>query len=210
MGGEVPKQFLPLAGVPLLLRTLRPFVSHPDVTETVVVLPADITANPPEWLAALREGNLTLVPGGEERADSVAAGLGALSGACRIVLVHDGARPLVETDTITRVIAAARTHGAAIAAVPLAETLKQVDEGRVTGTVPRKGLWRAQTPQGFRREVLEEAHAARAEGHVPTDDAELVERLGRPVRVVPDSPRNMKVTAPDDLALAEALLGVAT
>jgi 2-C-methyl-D-erythritol 4-phosphate cytidylyltransferase len=211
MGEEMPKQFLPLAGVPVLLRALRPFVSHPDVTETVVVLPATIAANPPEWLAGLRDGTLTLVPGGQERADSVAAGLGALSGACRLVLVHDGARPLVEVETVDRVIAAARAHGAAIAAVPLADTLKRVDERsdhrRIAETVSRRGLWRAQTPQGFLREVLEAAHATRDdESGPPTDDAEMVERLGTPVHIVPGSPRNLKITSPDDLAVAEALL----
>lgn len=213
MGEETPKQFLPLGGVPVLLRALRPFVAHPDVVETVVVLPADIIATPPAWLAELRAGALTFVPGGEERSDSVAAGLAALSGACRVVLVHDGARPLVDPGTIDRVMEAARTHGAAIAAVPLADTLKRVDDRsdsrRIAETVSRRGLWRAQTPQGFLRDTLEAAHAARDDDSgPPTDDAELVERLGREVHIVPDSPRNLKITSPDDLAIAEALLGM--
>jgi 2-C-methyl-D-erythritol 4-phosphate cytidylyltransferase len=154
---------------------------------------------------------LVVVPGGAERADSVAAGLRALDPECTVVLVHDAARPFVGRPVIDAVIAHARAGEGAVAAVRVSDTLKQAaaeDPTRVARTVPRDGLWRAQTPQGFPRAVLERAYAA-ARGEGATDDAALVERTGVSVRLVPDSPRNMKVTTPEDLALAELLAGQA-
>lgn len=208
-GAGEPKQFRTIAGVPMLLRALRPFTSHPDVRQTVVVLPAADAAAPPAWLAPLLGDALVVVAGGAERGDSVANGLAALGPDCTTVLVHDAARPFVDTETVSAVIAATRDDavGGAIAAVAVGDTLKEAapdDALRVARTVPRDGLWRAQTPQGFRRAVLTEAHRrARAEGAAATDDAALVERLGLVVRLVPDSPRNFKVTTPGDFALAE-------
>ncbi len=208
--GGVPKQFRELAGVPVLLRSLRPFTSHPDVACVAVTLPADAAGAPPAWLAPLAGDRLRLVAGGAERADSVAAGLAALPPECAVVLVHDAARPLVSADTIAAVLAAARTGAGALAAVPLGDTLKAVQEGTpplVERTVSREGLWRAQTPQGFPRALLERAlAAARADGVAGTDDAQLVERIGGRVVVVADSPRNLKVTTQADFDLAEALL----
>lgn len=209
--GGTPKQFRELAGVPVLLRSLRPFASHPDVECTVIALPADAAAAPPGWLAPLAGERLRLVAGGAERGDSVRAGLAALPPACGIVLVHDGARPLVSPDTITAVIALAREGVGAVAAVPLGDTLKLVTDdpqpGSVERTIPRAGLWRAQTPQGFPRALLERAAAAAlADGVQGTDDAELVERIGGAVRVVPDRASNLKLTTVDDFALAGALL----
>lgn len=209
--GGIPKQFRELAGVPVLLRSLRPFTSRADVACTVVVLPAEAAAAPPEWLAPLAGDRLRLVPGGAERGDSVRAGLAALAPACQVVLVHDAARPLVSPETISAVIALARQGVGAVAAVPLGDTLKQVSDGAapylVERTVPRAGLWRAQTPQGFPRALLERAAAlAHASGVQGTDDAELVERIGGTVRVVPDRASNLKLTTPDDFALAAALL----
>jgi len=209
--GGIPKQFRELAGVPVLLRSLRPFTSRADVACTVVVLPAEVAAAPPEWLAPLAGDRLRLVPGGAERGDSVRAGLAALAPACQVVLVHDAARPLVSPETISAVIALARQGVGAVAAVPLGDTLKQVSDGAaphlVERTVPRAGLWRAQTPQGFPRALLERAAAAaHASGVQGTDDAELVERIGGTVRVVPDRASNLKLTTRDDFALAAALL----
>lgn len=208
LGAGTRKQYQPIAGVPMVLRALRPFASHPDVAHIVLVLPPEDAASPPEFLRGLG-GGLTVVGGGPARADSVAAGLAALSPACTTVLVHDGARPFVEREVIDAVIAHARAGEGAVAAVRVSDTLKEAapdDATRVARTVPRDGLWRAQTPQGFPRAVLERAHAA-AGRHAPstTDDAALVERTGVAVRLVPDSPRNMKVTTPEDLALAELL-----
>jgi 2-C-methyl-D-erythritol 4-phosphate cytidylyltransferase len=217
LGGGVPKQYRDLGGVPMLLRALRPFTAHPDVAHTVVALPPADAVTPPAWLADLLGGTLTVVPGGAERGDSVSHALSALPGDCTIVLVHDAARPLVNRETIDAVIGAARHGEGAVPAVPLGDTLKETlapapaaassPRLLVSRTIPRDHLWRAQTPQGFPRAILEEAYArARREGVRATDDAMLVERLGVPVRIVPGSPLNFKVTTEDDLRLAERLL----
>lgn len=208
--GGLPKQYRELAGVPMLLRSIRPFAAHPDVVHVSVVIPDADAAAPPEWLATLAGGALTVVAGGAERGDSVAAGLAALPRGCAVVLVHDAARPFVERSVIDEVIATAQTGRGAVAAVPVSDTLKECggesasDARAVIRTVPRERMWRAQTPQGFPRAVLEAAYAAAArDGVRATDDATLVERTGAEVRVVPDSPRNFKVTTADDLVLAE-------
>jgi 2-C-methyl-D-erythritol 4-phosphate cytidylyltransferase len=212
VGGELPKQYVPIQGVPVLLRAVRPFTSHPDVAHVVVVLaPADADS-PPDFLVGLVGDALEVVAGGRERADSVASGLQALGPQCEIVLVHDGARPFVERSVIDAVIGHARDGHGAVAAVPVSDTLKEAigpDPTLVGRTVPREGLWRAQTPQGFPRRMLEEAYAtAGAEASGATDDASLVEASGGVVRLVPDTPRNIKITTRDDLALAEALARV--
>ena len=211
MGGAVLKQFQPVAGVPMLLHALRPFLSHPDVADVIAVLPADAAASPPEWLAGLLGERLRAVAGGATRMDSVEAGLRALPAECRIVLVHDGARPFPEPAVIDAVIGQARRGAGAIAAIPVADTLKEAEPvaggaSRVRCTVPRAGLWRAQTPQGFPRALLETAYAtARAAGRNGTDEAALVEQAGGEVVLVADSPTNLKVTSPGDLRLAEAI-----
>ncbi len=214
-GSQTPKQFLLIAGVPMVLRALRPFSSHPDVIQVVLVLPPEQAAGPPAFLRDLSDvpssapSALTIVAGGAHRGDSVRAGLSALTGECAVVLVHDAARPFAERGVIDAVIAYARQGEGAVAAIPLSDTLKEAsrqDPSRVACTRPRARLWRAQTPQGFPRAILEQAHARAARlGRRATDDAALVEALGFPVRLVPDSSRNIKVTAADDLALAELL-----
>lgn len=214
LGGGVPKQYLPLGGVPLLLRALRPFTAHPEVAHTVVVLPAAEAAAPPAWLAAVLGGTLTVTTGGAERSDSVARGLAALPPACGVVLVHDAARPFVDPALISAVIAVARRGEGAVPAVPVGDTLKEAETDRLAGeaprvrrTVPRDSLYRAQTPQGFPRAVLEAAHArAAVTGGSATDDALLVEQLGVPVRLLPGSARNLKITTEEDLRIAERLL----
>jgi 2-C-methyl-D-erythritol 4-phosphate cytidylyltransferase len=210
LGGASPKQYRSIAGVPMVLRALRPFVSHAEVVQVVLVLPPADAVSPPAFLRGLG-GGLTIVGGGAERAGSVAAGLAALGADCTTVLVHDAARPFVDRAVIDAVIAHARAGEGAVAAIRVSDTLKQAapdDDTRVTRTVSRDGLWRAQTPQGFPRAVLERAHAAAGPaGDSATDDAALVERTGVPVRLVPDSPRNLKVTTADDLALAELVAG---
>ena len=209
LGAGVPKQYLPLGGVPMLLRALRPFTTHPEVAHTVVVLPAADAASPPPWLAAVLGGTLTVTAGGAERSDSVAAGLAALPAACTVVLVHDAARPFVEHALITAVAGVARRGEGAVPAIPVGDTLKEVapdSGGRIVRTVPRAGLYRAQTPQGFPRRVLEQAHAQATHGGPATDDAQLVEQAGVPVRVVAGSARNFKITTEDDLLIAERLL----
>jgi 2-C-methyl-D-erythritol 4-phosphate cytidylyltransferase len=219
-GSDTPKQFHPVAGVPLVLRALRPFTGHPDVAQVVLVLPPEFAARPPAFLSDLVAGAgrgspassfLTIIPGGPHRGDSVRAGLTDLTSSCTVVLVHDGARPFVQRDVVDAVIGYARSGEGAVAAMPLSDTLKEAsrrEANRVLRTRPRARLWRAQTPQGFPRAVLEQAHnrAARL-GRRATDDAALVEALGFPVRLVPDSNRNLKITTTEDLALAELLAG---
>jgi 2-C-methyl-D-erythritol 4-phosphate cytidylyltransferase len=205
-GAGAPKQFRPIAGVPMLLRAIRPFAQHPRVRQIVVALPEEVAAHPPAWLADLRGERLTLVAGGATRSASVRAALGALDAGCRLVLVHDAARPFVSLDEIEGVIAAAAGGVGAVVAVPVADTLKQAsDAGRVMRTVPRDDLWRALTPQGFPRTVFEEAYRAAGAAAAATDDAGLVEALGRPVVLVPGRVTNFKVTTADDFVVAEAL-----
>jgi 2-C-methyl-D-erythritol 4-phosphate cytidylyltransferase len=208
-GGEVPKQFLELGGVPILLHAIRPFASHPSVATVAVVLPQDDAARPPAWLGDLSSAALVVVAGGATRRASVAAGLAALDAQCEVVLVHDGARPFPPREAIDQGIAIARTGHAAVPGLPVADTLKRADEGgRVLATVARAGLWRAQTPQAFPRLLLERAHAAEVPRDlVATDDAMLVELVGGRVDLVPGSKRNIKITTADDLLLAGWLLG---
>ncbi len=203
-GGEQLKQYLPLAGIPVVLHALRPFTSHPDVRQVALVLPPEEVISPPAWLSPLIGKALVAVPGGLERGDSVAAGLAALDEECTVVLVHDGARPFPPRDVIDAGIAAARAGHSAVPALPVADTIKRADKyGRVLGTVPREGLWRVQTPQAFPRATLLRAHAAaRLEGITGTDDASLVERLGELVELLPGAARNLKITTADDAALA--------
>ena len=206
-GPGEPKQFRPIVGVPMLVRALRPFTSHPEVTHVVVVVPSAYAQQPPDWLARLAGERLALAQGGAARADSVRAGLQALRPEATIVLVHDAARPFVSRATIDGVIARARRGVGAAAAVAMSDTVKEVGQDhQVRRTVPRDGLWRAQTPQGFPRAMLADAyHRLKKNDTAPTDDAELCERCGFPVEVVPDAPHNFKVTTPDDFRIAEAL-----
>ena len=206
-GPGEPKQFRSILGVPMLLRALRPFTSHPKVAHVVVAVPPVYADRPPEWLGKLQGERLTLVRGGEERLLSVLVGIEALPPALPIVLVHDAARPFVSRSTIDGVIERARAGVGAVAALPVSDTVKEVVEGnRIVKTVPRDRLWRAQTPQGFPRWMIVDAYAnLSAREPAPTDDATLCERAGHPVEVVADSPENLKVTTADDFRIAEAL-----
>jgi 2-C-methyl-D-erythritol 4-phosphate cytidylyltransferase len=204
MGGPLRKQYLELLGQPVLLRAIRPFLDHPDVRSLVVVLPEEDVENPPSWLTDLP---VRVAAGGAERGDSVWNGLRALPDDADPVLIHDGARPLVSADVIDRVLDGARAGGA-VAAIPLSDTVKEVDdEGRIVATPDRARLWRAQTPQGFPRSLLVSAYRrAREEGVNATDDASLLERYGHPIRVVLGSSENLKITHPADLRLAELVV----
>jgi 2-C-methyl-D-erythritol 4-phosphate cytidylyltransferase len=188
---------------------MRPFASHPDVAVVVLVLPEGDAASPPSWLAPLLSDTLRVTAGGATRRESVVAGLALLPPGCEVVLVHDGARPFAPRETIDAGIEAARSGHAAVPALPVADTLKRADEcGRVICTVPREGLWCAQTPQAFPRSLLERGHAADAGvERQATDDAMLVELVGGRVDLLPGSSRNIKITTPDDLPLATYLLG---
>jgi 2-C-methyl-D-erythritol 4-phosphate cytidylyltransferase len=215
LGGETPKQYQLIGGIPMVLRALRPFTSHPDVAQVVLVLPPEDASRPPAFLSDLTELSgisvFMTTPGGAHRGDSVRAGLAVLRAECQVVLVHDAARPFVDRTVVDVVIGIARQGQGAVPAVQLTDTLKEAmagDSTLIRCTRPRARLWRAQTPQGFPRAVLEQAHARAARyGHRATDDAALVEAIGVAVRLVPDSSRNIKVTTREDLALAELLSG---
>lgn len=200
-GGPVRKQYLEIGGEPVLLRAVRPFLHHPRIASVVVVLPPEDVADPPRWLASL---DVTIVGGGAERGDSVLHGLRALADDVDRVLVHDGARPFITEDVIDRVLDA---EGGAIAAVPVTDTIQRVDaDGVIVDTPDRASLWQAQTPQGFPRAALLDAYRRAAEdGTGATDDAAIYARYAGPVRVVMGSHRNLKVTRPEDLPVAEAI-----
>jgi len=206
-GGTELKQFRWVAGKPMLLHSVQAFHARPDVAMVVCVLPRSHAADPPPWLFQCDVERLLVAVGGAERSDSVYAGLADLPDECTIVIVHDAARPLVDADTIDRVIAVARAGTGAVAALPVIDTLKEVGEnGVVVRTVERARLWRAQTPQAFPRDMVVRAYRdARAQRVAATDCAALCERLGLPVRVVTGSERAMKITTPDDFARADAL-----
>jgi 2-C-methyl-D-erythritol 4-phosphate cytidylyltransferase len=206
-GGTELKQFRWVAGKPMLLHSVQTFMARPDVHTVVVVLPRSHAADPPPWLFQCDVDRLLVSVGGRERAESVANGLEDVPEEVRTVLVHDAARPLVPDDLVERVVVEARKGHGAVPALPVVDTLKEVDgDGRIVRTVERSRLWRVQTPQGFPREMIERAHAeARRDGIDATDDAGLCERLGLPVVVVPGSERALKVTDEGDFARAEAL-----
>ena len=208
-GGVVPKQYLPLAGLPLLAWTLKALAASGQVDCTILVVAAGHEAR---CRAEILEPNgLTVdhvLPGGADRQASVYAGLSKVSADADLVLVHDGARPLITSPIIRAAVQAAGAEGAAVVAIPVTDTIKAADaEGRVEETLPRGRLWAAQTPQVFRAAWLREAHAkALTDGFRGTDDGVLVERHGYPVRLVPGSPDNLKVTTMADLAQAEQIL----
>ncbi|KGM57014.1 2-C-methyl-D-erythritol 4-phosphate cytidylyltransferase [Lysobacter arseniciresistens ZS79] len=209
-GGDVPKQYLEAAGQPLIAHALDALLGHPAVAGAVVALAAG-DERWPGWTQRHGKPVLRCVGGGE-RADSVLAALQALPAdiaADALVLVHDAARPNLRRDDLDRLIDAACTSAdGAILAAPVRDTLKRADgDGRITATEPREALWRALTPQAFRRDALVEAlRQARADGAVVTDEAMAMERTGARPRLVEGREDNLKVTTPADLALAEFLL----
>jgi 2-C-methyl-D-erythritol 4-phosphate cytidylyltransferase len=200
------KQDIRVGARPVLRWTLDVFDATAEIAGVVVAVPAEDVE---VWRRRLRRCRKVraVVAGGAERQESVARGLAAVPPGAPWILVHDGVRPCITPALVRRVVEATRAHGAAIAALPVAETLKRGADGWVAETVPRDGLWAIQTPQGFRADLLREAHrraiATRIRG---TDDAALVERLGTPVRLVPGLPGNVKITRPEDLPLARQLL----
>lgn len=205
LGADRPKALVELAGLPLFLRSLRALLACPAVTSAVVVAPAGYQAT---FETIARDDSprcpVAVVGGGAERQDSVRAGLAAVDDA-ELVAVHDAARPFVAAAVVEEVVAAAARHGAAIVAVPASDTVKQVHPGGwIEATPPRERLWLAQTPQVFRTALLREAHErARLDGYAGTDDAALVERVGRRVYVVRGNEDNRKITTAEDLRWAE-------
>jgi 2-C-methyl-D-erythritol 4-phosphate cytidylyltransferase/2-C-methyl-D-erythritol 2,4-cyclodiphosphate synthase len=203
-GSDLPKQYLPLAGKPLLRHCLEQFCRHPGIDRVRPVVHPDDR----DLFAAAAAGLDLLDPvaGGATRQDSVRLGLESLTGEPpEWVLIHDGVRPLVSAALIDRVLQALRVHAAALPALPVTETLKRGQDGAVAGTLDRTGLYRAQTPQGFSYARIMEAHR-RFAGAAMTDDAALAEAAGLPVTLVDGDGDNMKITEPADLARAERLL----
>jgi 2-C-methyl-D-erythritol 4-phosphate cytidylyltransferase len=206
-GSSELKQFRWVAGKPMLLHSVQLFQQRADVCMVVAVIPRAYAGDPPPWIFQSDLSRLLIGVGGNQRGSSVRSGLDDLPPEARIVVIHDAARPLVLDQTIDAVIAAARKGTGAIAALPQVDTLKRVDEnGRIVETVERSGLWRAQTPQAFPREMIDDVtRRANREGISGTDDAALCEHYGYPVVVIPGSERAMKITTEADFARAEAL-----
>jgi len=213
MASDRPKQFLLLAGMPVIFHTLKPFEQCDNIHEVIVVLPAEESAG---FLSLAGKYGLRklarVVPGGATRADSVKRGLMSIRAAtAEIVAVHDGVRPFVTVEEIDATIETARADGAAILVAPVTDTIKQVDSERVVKTLDRDGLRRALTPQCFRYDVLRHAYeAADVTDPSLTDESVLVEQLGHTVSIVEGSGRNIKITTAEDLAVAEVLLKVST
>ena len=206
-GSSELKQFRWIAGKPMLLHSLQTFHARADVAVVVCVIPRVYVGDPPPWILQCDVDRLLVSVGGATRSESVLNGLEDLPPEVQYVLIHDAARPLIGDAMIERVVAQARTGTGAVAALPVVDTLKEVDEsGRIVQTVDRTRLWRAQTPQGFPRAMIERAYReALAARITATDDAALCERLGLPVVVVAGSERALKVTTSEDFARAEAL-----
>jgi 2-C-methyl-D-erythritol 4-phosphate cytidylyltransferase len=207
LGGTELKQFRWIAGKPMLLHSLQLVHERRDVAMVVCVLPRKYAGDPPPWIFQSDVDRLLIAAGGRERGESVLHGLEDLPQEVRVVVVHDAARPLVTMDVIDRVVTEARAGRGAVAALPVADTLKEVDSGgRVMRTIARDGLWRAQTPQGFPRAMIERAYAeARRTRSYATDCATLCEQQGFEVVVVRGSERATKVTEEADFALVEAM-----
>ncbi len=210
MGASMRKQYLDLAGTPILLHTLRRFLACPSFDRVILAAPPeDFVYIQGQLLGTLASGyRVELAAGGDERQISVSNALDTLGDDFQgLIAVHDGVRPFVSSEEMARVLAAAEKKGAAILAVPAFETLKRVDGDIITGTLSREGIWMAQTPQVFEADLLRRAHGSAAKAKVfGTDDASLVERLGHPIHVVTGSRCNIKITTPDDLSLAALFL----
>jgi 2-C-methyl-D-erythritol 4-phosphate cytidylyltransferase len=209
LASDRPKQFLLLAGTPVIIHTLKVFEQCESIHEVIVVLPAAESAG---FLSLAGKFGLRkvarVVPGGVTRADSVKRGLMAIRAAtAEIVAVHDGVRPFVTVEEIEATVAAAQSDGAAILVAPVTDTIKQVSNRRVEKTLDRGGLRRALTPQCFRYQLLREAYQ-QADVNDPslTDESALLEQLGHPISVIEGSARNIKITTVEDLAIAEVML----
>jgi 2-C-methyl-D-erythritol 4-phosphate cytidylyltransferase len=209
MGSEIPKQYLVLGGLPILVRTLKIFQEHPDVDLIILTTPADQMAFCQSEI--VKANNLSKVSeitrGGRTRQESVFNGL-RMASHSDLCLIHDAVRPLVNPHIISQSFEKAHCYGAAIAACEVTDTVKTADEF-IVGTMPRENLWLAHTPQTFRTSLIIEAHEkALSDGFIGTDDSSLVERMGLKIAIVPDSKYNIKITSPQDLIVAEKLLGL--
>ncbi|MDZ4184091.1 MAG: 2-C-methyl-D-erythritol 4-phosphate cytidylyltransferase [Desulfuromonadales bacterium] len=209
MGADKPKQYLSLAGSPILVHTLKALHASPAIAEIYLVTPSDDMTYAETLLKqeCPFEKITRIIAGGPTRQDSTRNGILASGDEHGILLIHDGVRPFITADLIERVIRAATLEGAAIAAVPVRETVKKLGEDHRLTTINREDLWLAQTPQAFRRDIIWKAHEdALKNGILATDDAALVERMGIAVKLVQGAWDNIKITTPEDLALAELLV----
>lgn len=210
MGGSTRKQFRLLGGVPLVVHSLRVLQASSVVDAVILAVPqVDLAYCQSEIVEALGFTKvIKVVAGGHERQDSVRNALAVVDERVEIVIVHDAVRPFLTEAMLTEVVKAAREKGAAIIALPMRDTVKEVGSDHlIERTVDRRPLWLAQTPQAFRRDWLQEAHRnAQVQGVAATDDAYLLEWMGRPVKVVEGSGENIKITRPEDLVIGEAIL----
>jgi 2-C-methyl-D-erythritol 4-phosphate cytidylyltransferase/2-C-methyl-D-erythritol 2,4-cyclodiphosphate synthase len=208
LGGPENKAFLELAGRPLVSYAVGLFRECPEVSEIILVVAPEDVERARQLLRARADRSERVVAGGAERQASVGAALAEVRASTEMVVVHDAARPLAKSELVRRCLEQARLHGAAAAAVRATDTVKEADpEGVVRATLDRSRIWLVQTPQAFRRDLLEEAHrAAAAAGETATDDAFLVERLGHPVWLVEGDPDNIKITYPEDVRRGEQVL----
>jgi 2-C-methyl-D-erythritol 4-phosphate cytidylyltransferase len=210
MGAQGPKLLIPIGGKTALVRVAETFLAHPAVGELVAIVPAALRADAERALQTVpnpRRLPIHVVEGGETRQESVGRGLGALREALHFIAVHDVARPMVDAALIDRTLEAARASGAAVPALPVSDSIKEVSDGRVSRSVPRERLVAAQTPHIFTSDILRRAHAHARSGRVlATAEAALVEAIGAPSTVVEGDPRNRKVTVASDLEILNALL----
>lgn len=209
MNAGMPKQLIELSGKPIIEWTLEPFFDCPDIAEVIVVSEPGIVPRLQAITAHMQTAGkpVTIVTGGTERQDSVRNGLAAVGEDCDSIAIHDAVRPFVRPEEISACLRAAVTVGAATLMISARDTVKTVKDGRVEMTLDRTAVWLTQTPQAFRRSIIEKAHAQAAlDGFSGSDDCVLVERLGLPVQVVEGSDFNIKITTPADLAVAGVLL----
>lgn len=206
-GGDVKKPFAQIDSRPIFIRTIELFLNRPDVCQTILtVAPEDYDVVKEKYAANIMFMGIKLVKGGAERVDSIRNAIDAVDDAAELVCVHDAVRPCVLDKWIDEVFDKAATTGAAILAAPISGTIKRVAKQTISETVPREGLWEAQTPQVFRKDVLIKAYCNRPADFHPTDDAQLVEKIGHPIAVVAADRRNLKITGPGDMSLAQSIL----
>lgn len=207
-GGDVKKPFAQLDGRPVFIRTIELFLNRPDVAQVILtVAPEDFDVVREKYAANIMFMGIKLVRGGAERCESVRQALEHVADEAELIAIHDAVRPCVLDSWIDAVFAEAGKSGAAILAAPLRGTIKRVAaSGVIDATVPREGLYEAQTPQVFRKQLLVSAYAKLPAGERPTDDAAVVERTGHGVTIVESDHRNLKITAPGDMVLATAIL----
>jgi len=210
MQDSMPKQYLPLAGLPIIAHTLTIFGNCDLVDHSYLIIPRDdfVYCRQSILDRIKLTGSVKLVSGGARRQESVYRGLQQIDPACRIVIIHDGVRPFVQHDQIAACINGAEEFGSCILGIPAYDTLKQVDKsGNIVNTRARDSIWLAQTPQAFRYDLIKKAHdRARLDCYHGTDDASLVERLGATVKIIRGSRSNIKITNQEDIIIARALL----